>query len=473
MKILQIDCSICFNSFNVKDGAGLECGHIFCKECFVNYLMDAVKEGASCVLKRCPWEKCTDIVSERHYKMYLTPESFRKYKRFQLQAYVDATENILNCTTADCKHFIHLKSGTKNDQKLMNIRCDCGNYFCLCCKKEAHRPLVCKLYGKWKVELSDTNDELNELWKMKNTKKCPKCKTDIEKNQGCMHMNCRKCKFEFCWICLGDWKQHNDKTGGFYACNIYKELPKDNKDQRVIHLEKFEFYKSRYEDHYKAIKTADKKRKGIIKNFDNLVNSQLVTFVDFGFLKEALDLIVESRRAITMTYPVGYYMKWNEISSTLFQHQQSLLWQTLDALDEYTDAYVGEAECYELLSDFETREQSKYNIFKTEIKNKVAGLTQSFNNLLDYIEKGIIQDEEKPKSTDKEEVKEPEPEEKTKPIKKRKPVSKKKGSHLDDTNTWSCTSCTYANANSVRYCAMCETVKPNAKKPKRSSTAAR
>lgn len=28
-----------------------------------------------------------------------------------------------------------------------------------------------------------------------------------------------QCKFEFCWLCQGDWKEHGERTGGFYNCN--------------------------------------------------------------------------------------------------------------------------------------------------------------------------------------------------------------------------------------------------------------
>eukprot|EP00490_Sorites_sp_Unknown_P016546 CAMPEP_0114683904 /NCGR_PEP_ID=MMETSP0191-20121206/58424_1 /TAXON_ID=126664 /ORGANISM="Sorites sp." /LENGTH=57 /DNA_ID=CAMNT_0001965813 /DNA_START=1034 /DNA_END=1203 /DNA_ORIENTATION=- len=47
-------------------------------------------------------------------------------------------------------------------------------------------------------------------------------------------MTCRKeaggCGHEFCWLCKGDWKDHNDDTGGFYQCNIYE----DNKAKGVV-----------------------------------------------------------------------------------------------------------------------------------------------------------------------------------------------------------------------------------------------
>lgn len=39
------------------------------------------------------------------------------------------------------------------------------------------------------------------------TKGCPGCWTRIEKSDGCMHMTCAVCRCEFCWECLGPWRE--------------------------------------------------------------------------------------------------------------------------------------------------------------------------------------------------------------------------------------------------------------------------
>ena len=43
-------------------------------------------------------------------------------------------------------------------------------------------------------------------------------------------MNCSKCKFSYCWLCMGPWSKHGGTTGGWYACNIFDELKKTDKD---------------------------------------------------------------------------------------------------------------------------------------------------------------------------------------------------------------------------------------------------
>jgi ariadne-1 len=75
----------------------------------------------------------------------------------------------------------------------------------------------CDTVSKWIVKNSAESENLN--WILANTKPCPKCKRPIEKNQGCMHMTCSQCKNEFCWLCLANWQEHGESTGGFYACN--------------------------------------------------------------------------------------------------------------------------------------------------------------------------------------------------------------------------------------------------------------
>merc|ERR1712186_176605 len=99
------------------------------------------------------------------------------------------------------------------------VRCEfCGTQWCSKCKADMHTPVSCEAVKQWAKMQGDADT----MWMSANTKPCPKCQRPIEKNGGCMHMTCRNgCGHEFCWICLGDWKQHGAATGGFYQCNRY------------------------------------------------------------------------------------------------------------------------------------------------------------------------------------------------------------------------------------------------------------
>lgn len=48
-------------------------------------------------------------------------------------------------------------------------------------------------------------------------KKCPQCQTPIERTQGCNHMTCQICRYEFCYICGQEWIGHDD----YYICSNY------------------------------------------------------------------------------------------------------------------------------------------------------------------------------------------------------------------------------------------------------------
>lgn len=90
------------------------------------------------------------------------------------------------------------------------VLCDNHHSLCLSCSEEGHSPCTCVEWKKWRTKIGSAlqatssnkdgvvttnSDELaNALWVAANTKKCPRCSLPIEKDDGCNHMNCRKCK---------------------------------------------------------------------------------------------------------------------------------------------------------------------------------------------------------------------------------------------------------------------------------------
>lgn len=155
----------------------------------------------------------------------------------------------------------------------------------------------------WRVKNSSESENIN--WILANTKTCPKCQKPIEKNQGCNHITCKMCAYEFCWLCSGVWSDHNVKTGGYYGCNKYEELKKQgNKkivrqekksSQAKNELSKYMFYFERYNNHDKAEKHA-RSLKPIIKSKILMMHTiKKYPLQELDFLDEAINEVIKCR----------------------------------------------------------------------------------------------------------------------------------------------------------------------------------
>jgi hypothetical protein len=50
-------------------------------------------------------------------------------------------------------------------------------------------------------QIPSVSDFKSSIWQCLFTKSCPNCKCPIQKGEGCSHMICEFCKFQFCWAC--------------------------------------------------------------------------------------------------------------------------------------------------------------------------------------------------------------------------------------------------------------------------------
>ena len=72
----------------------------------------------------------------------------------------------------------------------------CATSVCFRCREEWHGYCTtCEQNLERKLDMWASNAH--------NISFCPLCRTRIEKNEGCNHMTCPFCSYEFCWICKG------------------------------------------------------------------------------------------------------------------------------------------------------------------------------------------------------------------------------------------------------------------------------
>lgn len=207
-------CMICFEDDCTM--IDVPCGHAFCDDCWKQFCETAVDEGPSCVQQTCPQANCTELVTEAEIKQVLgeTSPLFQKYQAYQLRSFVESNPLYRWCPGPGCEKIAAAMSQTALESEGSAVECDaCHTKFCLICGEEPHAPANCKSLAAWNEKCRNESETAN--WVLANTKPCPKCHARIEKNQGCNHMTCQKCRHEFCWICMGNWAEHGAASGTY------------------------------------------------------------------------------------------------------------------------------------------------------------------------------------------------------------------------------------------------------------------
>jgi ariadne-1 len=197
-------CRICCDDVSMSTMFSLGCDHFFCRPCYAEYLKQLISDGPSCVHAVCPEHLCKQSVPQSVITQLVSPEVSEKYRIYLTRNFIDKSKKMRWCPNAGCEK-VAVGSG------ITNVLCSCGKPFCFKCGEEAHDPCSCDQLGHWLLKCSNESETAN--WILANTKKCPECNARIEKNQGCNHMSCKLCKHEFCWICMGSWKEHGQTTG--------------------------------------------------------------------------------------------------------------------------------------------------------------------------------------------------------------------------------------------------------------------
>jgi len=308
-------CGICFDDdFKPSEMLAMPCGHEFCTDCWKCFIQSKIDDGPSCILATCPEFGCDEIITEEEV-LKAAPLSLEKFESYQLRNFVEVNGTSRWCPGPGCERIAALQScsGIFCDSDNIIANCDsCLIKFCIKCGDEPHQPLNCRALESWKEKCKNESETAN--WILANTKPCPNCRSRIEKNQGCNHMNCQKCKHEFCWICNGDWKDHGANTGGYYNCNKYNELKDsvvDKSDAAMAkrELDRYLHYYSRYHAHAEAQKFAKRQlldtEKRMVQLQESTGNS---TWTDVEFLKKANEQLVECRRVLKFTYTFAYYL---------------------------------------------------------------------------------------------------------------------------------------------------------------------
>ncbi|XP_062183789.1 probable E3 ubiquitin-protein ligase ARI8 [Phragmites australis] len=455
----EVTCGICFESCPRASISAAACGHPFCATCWRGYISTAINDGPGCLMLRCPDPSCAAAVGQGMINSLADDEDKEKYGRYLRRSYIEDNRKTKWCPAPGCEYAVEFVMGSGS----YDINCNCSYGFCWNCTEEAHRPVDCATVSKWILKNSAESENMN--WILANSKPCPKCKRPIEKNQGCMHITCTPpCKFEFCWLCLGPWSDHGERTGGFYACNRYEAARQEGAyDESERRREMAKNSLERYTHYYERWAANQSSRSKALGDLRSLQNDKLEKLSDvqsqpesqLKFIIEAWLQIVECRRVLKWTYAYGFYLPEHEHAKRqFFEYLQGEAESGLERLHQCAEkelqVYLEAESPSKDFNDFRTKLAGLTSVTRNYFENLVRALETGLNDVGPSTSHGTCNKSKTSKSLGG----------KSKSGKNRasSTSSKSGGSSrgVDDSNIWTCDQCTYANPRSARACQACD-----------------
>ncbi|CAL2034162.1 unnamed protein product [Caenorhabditis brenneri] len=230
------------------------------------------------------------ISNEMLGKFYCSSKLKINHRRLIKDSYINNKPNLAWCNK---KCGMVVKRSNCN-----TVTCSCGSTFCFLCRSDAHHPATCRQIRDWGKQHLNTNysDGMTLSWISLNTRECPRCFIPILKNGGCNHMTCTGCRYDYCWVCFGNWWTH------FGGCK--------QKDIQVA--------QSRL--NFRATSNISAQRLFLYENHKKCLEREQQVATKFKFRST----LAECRRTLMNSYVFGYYLKNGMYTKTLEKHQQTL-----------------------------------------------------------------------------------------------------------------------------------------------------
>jgi ariadne-2 len=311
--------------------------------------------GIECIALNCEL-----LAPEGFVLTFLTlPDIRDKYQQFAFRDYVQSHPQLRFCPGPNCQVVLR----AKEPQARRAVCSSCRTTFCFLCGTDYHAPVDCETIKKWLKKCSDDSETAKYF--SAHTKECPQCHVYIERVDGCNHMQCYKCKFNFCWMCLEAWKLHDPRHD---VCITHQNNPNMAQlSAQIVAREALNKYLCCYEkwqDHSRKLKSEEQTLQKIESIIDPNEANTLGTWRAWQNLLHAATLLVKCRYTLKYTYPYSYYMEPGH-RKEIFEFQQSQLEDEVQKLSPMVEAGVLSA-CF----DF------KYQVNITE--NRRATLLKEF-----------------------------------------------------------------------------------------------
>ncbi|CAG8635575.1 28801_t:CDS:2, partial [Dentiscutata erythropus] len=376
VKVPGFMCDICCDDDKDIETLALSCGHRFCQTCYKHYLTQKIKEEGESRRISCMANGCNVIVDENTVELVVDKDIHERYRTLLNRTYVDDNESLRWCPAPSCEYAVECHVPQASLTSIVpTVECLCSHRFCFGCSLPDHQPSICTLVKRWIKKCEDDSETAN--WISAHTKECGKCHSTIEKNGGCNHMTCRKCKYEFCWVCMGPWSEHGTS---WYNCNRYDERSsQDARDQQAksrASLERYLHYYNRFANHEQSAKLDRELYNKTEKKMEEMQQTSNLSWIEVQFLKKAVDILVQCRMTLKWTYAFAFYLSRNN-QTEIFEDNQRDLEMAVEQLSELLEKPI---------------EPEKIGELKEQVLNKTVYVSDRREVLLVDTAKGLLEE---------------------------------------------------------------------------------
>ena len=265
-------CPICEEECVKNDEIQLEnCFHSFCKICWLTYIKNELIEKKQIKIK-CMDHLCNEILPEMVIYTIIKDDKnlISKYNENKLRQEILNNPKKKFCPYPNCNSYAIL-----NEKNNKNVKCENGHLFCFYCLQKPHDNIECK---------KELDEKMEEFAKKKFIKKCPNCGCWTEKIDGCNHITCIECTYQWCWLCNNKYTSEHYSSGKCKGFQFFK--PKNEEEIQLAFEGKIQLRDDEIQDFFFLDDDFPRINFNNIINNNNFQRRVLFNVENFGFWKK-------------------------------------------------------------------------------------------------------------------------------------------------------------------------------------------